>query len=51
VSIARLYGIPLKAFGNWRSGGSERIQVIFGIWRHCRVEQKGDPVDARRNPP
>ena len=32
-----------------RSGGFEGVQVIFGIWRRCRVEQEGDPGDARRN--
>ena len=32
-----------------RSGGFEGLQVIFGIWRRCRVEQEGDPGDARRN--
>src|SRR5262249_37153226 len=31
------------------SGGSEGIQVIFGKWRRCRVEQEGDPPDARGN--
>src|SRR5262249_47187385 len=31
------------------SGGSEGIQVIFGKWRGCRVEQEGDPPDARGN--
>ena len=30
-------------------GGFEGVQVIFGICRRCRVEQEGDPVDARRN--
>jgi hypothetical protein len=26
---------------------SEGLQVIFKIWRRCRVEQEGDSVDAR----
>src|SRR4029453_16669878 len=32
-----------------RCGGFEGLQEIIGICRRCRVEQEGDPVDARRN--
>src|SRR5215475_8964503 len=32
-----------------RSGGFERAEVIFEVWRCGRVEQEGDPVYARRN--
>jgi hypothetical protein len=32
-----------------RSGGFERAQVIFEVWRCGRVEQERDPVHARRN--
>jgi hypothetical protein len=38
---------PLHCEG-W-SGGLEGVQKIFGIWRRCRVEQEGDPVNARRD--
>ena len=31
------------------SGGFEGIQIIFGKRRRCRVEQEGDPGDARRD--
>ena len=32
-----------------RSGSLEVVEVIFGKRRGCRVEQEGDPGDARRN--
>ena len=32
-----------------RSGGFEGVQIIFEMWRRYRVEQEGDPGDARRN--
>src|SRR6516165_9187271 len=32
-----------------QSGGFERIQEIFGIWRRYWVEQEGDSGHARRN--
>jgi len=31
------------------SGSFEGVQPKLGICRRCRVEQEGDPVDARRN--
>ena len=61
VLIASLFGndgFDLGGFVNrccnclhskgWGSG-FEDDQIIFGIWRGCRVEQEGDPVDARCN--
>ena len=32
-----------------RSGGFEGVQIIFEMWRRYRVEQEGDPGDARRD--
>ena len=39
----------VRLHGEGRSGGLEGVQVSFGIGRRRRVEQEGDPVDARGN--